>query len=244
MRPLAARDLLQVWEQAEGQHPIDRALILLAAACPERTWEQLAALSIGQRDAFLLSLRELTFGPRLDGLAECPQCGEGLEFTVNVADLCTAEAMAPREPEPTLTVEGFEVRFRLPNSLDLAAAAHCDDVTVVRDLLVRRCVFQTRQGKTEVAVETLPETVIAALAAHMTACDPLSEVQLDLHCPECGHRWLMILDVVSFFWTEIAAQAERLLHEVHTMARAYGWREADILAMSARRRQLYLGMVT
>lgn len=244
MRPLAARDLLQVWEQAEGQHPIDKALTLLTVACSERTWEELAALSIGQRDALLLSLRELTFGPRLDGFAECPQCREHLECTVNIADLCTAEAMESKELEPTLTVEGFEVRFRLPNSLDLAAVAHCDDVTVARDLLVRRCVLQTRQGETEVTVETLPETVIAALAAYMTACDPLSEVQLDLHCPECGHLWLMILDIVSFFWTEIAAQAKRLLHEVHTLARAYGWREADILAMSARRRQLYLEMVT
>ena len=42
---------------------------------------------------------------------------------------------------------------------------------------------------------------------------------------------------------ELATQAKRLLREVHFLARAYGWREADILAMSARRRQAYLEMV-
>ncbi len=53
-----------------------------------------------------------------------------------------------------------------------------------------------------------------------------------------------MFDVVSFFWSEICVQAKRLLREVHTLARAYGWREADILNMSTARRQFYLEMVT
>jgi hypothetical protein len=78
----------------------------------------------------------------------------------------------------------------------------------------------------------------------MAACDPQAEVLLDLNCPACGHGWQALFDVVAFFWAELAAQAKRLLREVHTLARAYGWREADILGMSARRRQFYLEMVT
>ena len=244
MHPLSARDLMQVWEWGQGQHPVDRALTLLAVACPEMTRDELAALSIGQRDGLLLTLRELAFGPRLDGFAECPECREHLEFTVNVADLRTADSAEPTEAELTLAVEGFEVRFRLPDSLDLAAVAHCDDVGVARDLLVKRCVLHARQGEVEIAVGAVPETVITVLAAHVVGRDPLSEVQLDLHCPACSHRWQQILDIVSCFWAEISSQAKRLLNEVHTLARAYGWREADILAMSARRRQLYLEMVT
>jgi len=46
-----------------------------------------------------------------------------------------------------------------------------------------------------------------------------------------------------FLWTEITSQARRLLHEVHLLATTYGWHEADILAMSAIRRQYYLEMV-
>jgi hypothetical protein len=33
------------------------------------------------------------------------------------------------------------------------------------------------------------------------------------------------------------------MREVHRLARVYGWREADILSMSASRRQFYLEMV-
>ena len=95
-----------------------------------------------------------------------------------------------------------------------------------------------------VAVESLPENAIAALATSILERDPLSEVQIDLHCSECGQGWPMILDIVSLFWSEISAHAPRLVQEVHLLARAYGWREADILALSARRRQLYLEMVS
>jgi hypothetical protein len=243
MQPLAVRDLLQVWEWGEDRHPVERALNFLAIACPEMTRDELAALSIGQRDALLLTLRELTFGSRLHCFTECPECHERLEFTLNMADLRTADPAEPMEAELTLAVEGFDIRFRLPNSLDLAAVAHCIDVGATRDLLVRRCVLHIRQDETAVAVEALPESVITVLGAYVVERDPLSEVLLAFHCPACGRCWQQILDIVSFFWTEISAKAKRLLHEVHTLARAYGWREADILAMSARRRQLYLEMV-
>jgi hypothetical protein len=50
----------------------------------------------------------------------------------------------------------------------------------------------------------------------------------------------MGFDIEEYFWVEVAARAMRILREIHILARAYGWREADILAMSTRRRQAYL----
>ena len=47
---------------------------------------------------------------------------------------------------------------------------------------------------------------------------------------------------MSFLWTEIEAWAWRMLSDVHTLARAYGWGERDILALSPTRRQFYLEM--
>ncbi|MGH2368092.1 MAG: phage baseplate protein, partial [Chloroflexota bacterium] len=67
--------------------PLGQAMAILAAACPEMATAELAALSVGERDARLLALREGTFGPRLDGLAECPRCREPLEFTLHTPDL-------------------------------------------------------------------------------------------------------------------------------------------------------------
>ena len=77
----------------------------------------------------------------------------------------------------------------------------------------------------------------------MAACDPLADIRLELCCAACEHRWSLALDPVTFLWARVAEHARLLLREVHTLAWAYGWQEADILAMSARRRQYYLDMV-
>jgi hypothetical protein len=240
MRPLSAHDLLRVWEVGEGQHPVDRALTLLAAGCPELTRDELAALSIGQRDARLLTLRERTCGPRMYGFAACPKCAERLEFDVAVVDLRVDAEPDEGEGAWELVAEDLVLRFRLPNSQDLAAAAGCQDISTARELLVQRCVLQASRDGMQIRCSELPAEIIGALAQRMIEYDPQAEVLLDLRCPECDHRWQVLFDIASFFWTELSAQARRLLDEISSLARAYGWREADILTMSARRRQYYL----
>jgi len=244
MRPLSDHGLLRVWELGQDQHPVERAVTLLAAACPEMSGEELKGISLGERDSLLLTLRELTFGPRLAGYTECPRCRGGLEFSLVVEDLRPPAGERTLGRERTLAMGDFLVRYRLPDSRDLAAAASCEDVPGARALLIRRCVLEAGRGETEVEAETLPDAVIEAVGRHVARDDVMPEVELDLRCPECGHRWPMLLDIAAFFWTEIAVRAKRLLSEVHTLAVAYGWREADILDMSPRRREAYLEMVT
>ena len=86
--------------------------------------------------------------------------------------------------------------------------------------------------------------MISSLADRMEELDPQAELRLELACQGCGHRWSILLDVASFFCREVTFLATRLAREVGALSRAYGWREADILAMSPARRSLYLGMVS
>lgn len=240
MRPLSANDIVQLWEWGRDKHPIDRALALLALACPEWTPEQLQGLTVGQRNSRLLALREETLGSTLKGYAECARCRAPLEFSLAVS--------AIRRPEPdahayTLQVDGLELRFRLLDSKDLAAIAGLSGVAEARLRLIERCLLQaTREGQPLAAAE-LPEFALAALVEALAERDPQAETRLQLTCAACGHRWSALFDVVSFFWTELGARAERLLVEVHALARAYGWREADILALGEARRHFYLELV-
>ncbi len=248
MRPLTATDVLRIWELAERQGQADRALTILAAACSDLTREQLADLSIGQRDRRLFMLRKWLFGPKLDSFVDCSECGERLEFSFDMAAIQgdkvfnsdTAESKA--EPD-ILSCDGLELCFRLPNSRDLIAATACAGPRQARQLLVERCLLNVSRQDKAIAVNELPEAVLEKVAFHLAQCDPLQEVLVDLACPACQHQWRVLFDIVTFFWAEIEAQAKRLLREVHVLARAYGWREADILSISARRRQSYLDMV-
>ena len=86
MRPLSTQDLLAAWEVGCTEPgAVERALALLAVACPEVPREALAQLTIGDRARLLLALRDSAFGSRLIGLADCPQCGERLELEFDVA---------------------------------------------------------------------------------------------------------------------------------------------------------------
>src|SRR5574341_1328948 len=118
MRALSAVDLLDIWERGAMQAPAQRALSLLISACPEVRPEALAQLSIGQRDARLLTLREWTFGPQLVCSAICPGCGERLEATFNIDDIRVPTAVVEPAETFSLSVADYEFRCRLPNGQD------------------------------------------------------------------------------------------------------------------------------
>ena len=143
MHTLSAWELLNVWEQGWSQPAAQRALLLLSAAHPDTPPVVLAELSVGQRDSRLLALREQIFGPRLASLTACPGCGERLEFAVAVANLLAGNGQAGEELGNAFSLDaaGYEVRFRLPNSLDLLAVARCQDPGAARQLLLERCLL-------------------------------------------------------------------------------------------------------
>lgn len=242
MPALSASDILRIWEAGTGQDPVARALTILAVASPGTPRDAWAALPVGRRDAELLAVREATFGPALVSAAACPRCGETAEFRLDAAELRARQPPDPAVAEADLSVSDWSLRYRLPTTGDLAAAAGAGSPEEARRALTARCLVEARHDEAAVAVEDVPPEAIARMADAMAEQDPLAEVLVDFACPSCGERAQTLLDVAAYFWEEIRAQALRLLHEVHVLARAYGWREADILALSAVRRRAYLEM--
>lgn len=241
MGAVAAADILRIWEKGQGQRPVGRALTLLGAACPEMSGEELAALTVGQRDARLFDLREQSFGREICAFVECPQCAERLELAFRASDIRGRD-----EDEPGVLdheCNGLAVRFRLPNSADLAEAVATSSVAEGREVILQRCVLEARRAGELVAPIDLPAAAQEEIARRMAAADSAAEVLLDMACPACSHRWQALFDIASFFWLEVAAQARRLLREVDALARTYGWREAEILGMNAQRRQAYLELI-
>jgi hypothetical protein len=241
MRPLTAPELLEVWEHGRDAPPFRRALLLLAAACPEATFESLGELPIGARDERLLTLRAWTFGPRLTSVASCPACGERLELTFDVDDIRAGHEL-PADPLELQLAE-YALRVRLPNSHDIAALAGMSDPASSQRVLLQRCVLDAQHDGQAYPAEALPPNIEQAIVERLAQADPQAEIQLALCCPACAHGWQALFDIVSFFWSEIDSWAYQLMKEIHILASAYGWRESDILALSAWRRRIYLEMV-
>lgn len=235
MQSLSPVKILVVSEAGRQQHELDRALTLLGAATPELTRDELAGLTIGERDARLLRLRTLMFGPTATGFAQCPQCADRVEFPIDTAALLHPKELAavPHEIE----VGGTRVRFRLPTSRDLAAVVAAPDASHALREMIARCVIELNPPN------ELPDDIVEALSRAMLEADPQAEITLAFSCPVCGHAWEMLFDIVHFFWNEIADQARRVLREIDALARAYGWNEHEILSLSPCRRQSYLELV-
>jgi hypothetical protein len=263
--PTAA--LLQAWERGHDASPGERGLILLAAAHPEVPAAALHGWSVGQRDAALLVLFEQLFGSRLAAQAECPRCSAALEMDFPVLTI-SAPAVKPTSNRFVLEYAGYRLTYRLPTAGDLAALGDGGVVSGSANTgskwLLRQCVLQVSErdqaaprddgGMQQnpatagaLSVNDLPGEVMDALegaiASTATTVDPLAEVELTLDCPECGFSWQSPFDIVSFLWSELDLWAKQMLSEIHILASNYGWSEADIVALSAQRRQHYRGLI-
>ena len=151
---------------------------------------------------------------------------------------------AIHQSDPELPVDGLHVAcgerdvcFRLPTYTDLIAIASARDEGTARQALAMRCVLRdTGQS------EELDEETLAAMSTSMATADPQAEVELSVTCPNCADTRLAAFVIGDFLWREVATWATGLLRDVHTLAARYGWLESDVLALSPRRRQLYVEM--
>jgi len=239
--PDLARALLQAWERGLAASAVERGLLLLSVAMPGNDLEVLSGLSLGERDARLLALRERAFGPRVTGRVCCPRCASELEVEFETA---AARCHSPVDADTLeLVQDGCAVRLRVLDSTDLAALSPALGLEANARTLLSRCSLSARCQDDEVEPESLPASVVAGLSALLSRADPQSDVEIAALCPDCGHAWHSPFDVASFLWTEVEAWAGRTLREVHALASAYGWREADILDLTPTRRQAYLGFL-
>jgi hypothetical protein len=234
MRGLSEREILPLWERGAHRETLGRARALLAAACPELADDDAAALTVGERDALLLELRERSLGPALDGFVACPGCGEPLELELDSRQLRWAADKG--SPTPGEFVVGEErVRFRPLTCGDLEVAAATADPEAARRTLAEQCLLEPAE---------LSDELLTALSAALAERDPGAEMLVALTCPECGLAWETVFDIVTFLWSEVTAYARRLLHEVATLAHSFGWRETEILELTAARRRHYLELAS
>jgi hypothetical protein len=208
-------------------------------------------LTVGDREALLLHLYRLTHGDRLDLVASCPRCGERLELELRAADLLLpTEAACEAEQWTDLAgpAGAVPVRVRLPTGEDQERAARrsADEAAAARELL-RACLLEVGAtdavGAAPSAGSGLPAELEAMLAEKLGELDPQAEIRLAAICPHCRSAIELGFDAGELVHAEIDGARDRLFREVHLLALYYHWSEAEILAMSSRRRRRYLELL-
>lgn len=201
---------------------------------------------MGARNAALLELRARLFGNVQPLRCNCPTCGATAEFAVDCDALSrTLVPASDASRVQQLVADGYRIEFRLPDADDLRAVSRCtaDDDGFVQALLERCVTHCARDDGGPCDPTALPVAVADALSSRMEELEPGASVSFDLSCPECGERWSASMNVGDVLWSELQSRAERLLFDVDTLARAYGWSEDQVLSLSPTRRAAYLQLV-
>src|SRR5262245_37640330 len=123
MRTLTDGDVLDIWARGCRRDGTGRALALLSAVRPELDDMALADVTVAERDAAILGLRQASVGVRMPAYVDCSRCNERLEFEFDSRNVGVPALTALRE---VTLADGL--RFRLPTTADLlTVTADCRD---------------------------------------------------------------------------------------------------------------------
>jgi hypothetical protein len=219
--------VLDVWERSSALERPWRELALLELS-GDGPVEAAARLPLGERDRRLLALRTSLFGRWIACETRCGACDERLEMELDGEGLAAPSAASSLDRH---TPDGGTA-IRPPDSTDIAAALGADDPAAV---ILERCM--------DPPPASMSRELRQAATQRMTDLDPAAELWLEATCPACGSASTVPLDPAAIVVEEVDRHARRILREVDQLARAYGWRESDVLALGPARRRAYLGLV-
>jgi hypothetical protein len=262
MRPLSAREHLDLAHALEGILPAHSATALLAHCLARLGPVQpvlpghVRSLTVGDRESLLLQFHMALDGDRLDSLVTCSACGQAMDVPLSAeALLCE-----PRNPSQECYEDTFQVgenavrvRFRAPIGEDqeLAAELARTDLHAAEIFLLKRCIIGARlEPASSMAENPLlldDEQFLTALASglcqRLAEIDPQAEVILNLSCPSCGHAFQSLFDIGEYIRHDLRRASERVHQDVHLLALHYHWSEKDILELPETRRQAYLRLL-
>jgi len=219
MRPLGSAQLLDLGERGRSLGASSRSALVIAAACPELSQDEILDLPLGQAGQILLAVRRATIAGPISTSQPCQACGEPIALEFDPSEF---------EAQPRSVSPGPDaIALRLG---DLIAVEGEADPSQIKRRLVERI--------SPAMLDRLDD-----FSALLEAADPDADICCDTVCPACNESQELLFDPGVFLWEEISARVPRILREVAELARAYHWSERDILAMPGERRAFYLGMV-
>jgi hypothetical protein len=200
----------------------------------------LKKLSLGDRASLLLTARKLMIGDTLSCATGCQSCGKAMSLDISADAIIQEEPAEPRM-DYELEASGFSLRVRplTAEDQDALVTKKISGPDALAQELARACIVRSEST----LPETLPESLLEAISLRLEEIDPLSDINLNLLCPECGYPFQASLPVEEFVLGELGMRGDQLEREVHWLAFHYHWSEGEILSLPAAKRKRYVELV-
>jgi hypothetical protein len=196
------------------------------AVSPDALWRW----TVSKRTQGLLSVAAATGGTERRRIVRCPspECRETLELDL---DLEIFRQSGEETSFEFQVKEGPGFQVRLPTGSDqlkYLTRHEAGALVILGDLV------QSTEGV------SFDKAWISELEEDLERHDPLTAAALIVHCPYCGSDNSVEFDLEEYVLRELERAQQRLLDQVHRIARSYHWTEREILELPASRRQYYL----
>jgi hypothetical protein len=249
LRPLAGREeLILAGARERGSRAVSALLATLVARLggyDEVDAGLTAALTRGDRDVLLLSVRAALYGDRIGLIVRCanPACRAPADVDVFTHELVPAATDPPRARFEVATAAGT-ARVREPTGADDAAIEDAAGAARERAaLLWARLTELDGRALSPADWLALPAPARHAVALALAEQGRAPDLVLVARCPACAALLEVELEPFTLLARELQAGGDRLLAEVHALAFHYHWSEADILALPRPRRWRYLELL-
>lgn len=181
-----------------------------------------SALTAPDRDRVLVAMYQHAYGDIVERTVRCGACSSRFDIDFTLSDLVGSLAVErPSEfDDSRRSLYRLEdgTRFRLPTGADELAVVGIDRDSGVQRLM-ESCLMP---GSAEPNLETV-QAVMASVA-------PTIDLDLEVACPECGVEQQWRFDVQVHVLSALRNERPRLVTEVHTLAKAYGWSFDEIMS--------------
>lgn len=201
----------------------------------EATKQKASRLISMDRDMLLAAIYTHTFGSRIQGTMTCPDCEEPYDYDFDLEEI--RNQLLSGFEEPAVHFRGDDVLFRfndnelrLLNGEDEINLENADTTEANRILLERTC--PNYSSENEIDVEQLLSEVA-----------PIMSIDMESVCPECESRHNIEFDMQYYLMTKLRQEQRFLWYEIHRLAAAYRWSQAEILSLPRRIRKLHVNYI-
>jgi hypothetical protein len=212
-----------------------------AGGLPPRE-EELLDATLAWRLAALAAVTAASQGSRLAVATRCPgeACGASIEFELDLPNLLPADPGRRVTGRIPLAGGSTEVALRLPTGRDQAAWRReppPDAASMALSLDMEMDGRPAEDGR------RLTGEALEAVGSLLESVDPLTSLQARVECPGCGEVRDLDMDLEALLLHRLESEQKCLMRQVHALASAYHWPEAEILALPPGRRNRYLTLL-
>ncbi len=193
------------------------------------------SISIADRDQILLAVYLNTYGTKVETTATCSLCNcpfdIGFSLTELADELVHVNPAGLNEADPSFPFKTSNgMKFRLPAGEDELAVMGMNPEAAERALFKRCMPVDTTTFNADIIQKAMQKVA------------PLLDTEFETQCPECSGKQAFHFNLQQYLLTSLINERDKLVAEIHLLAKSYGWGLNEILELPRNVRNSYVSL--